>query len=118
MRKADSYRSAKKAKARSKGGGKKGAIPPKLAPVSVPPNLAAALSLSGAAASANVLAIKEAAAQASKLTIEDVDKAMEAALTRHQKAGGEAPLELSPTFAARARHLGWVENVEFKEVRK
>jgi hypothetical protein len=52
---------------------------------------------------------------AKKITVDDVDKALEQALTRHQAAGNVNPLPLNSMFAARARSLGWVENVEFVE---
>jgi hypothetical protein len=58
----------------------------------------------------------EAAVEATKkLTVEDVDKAMEKVLTAWQGAGHEGPIPLNPMFAARARGLGWVEKVEFVE---
>lgn len=52
---------------------------------------------------------------AKKLTAADIDKALEATLTRWQAEGRREPLPLSPLFAARARQLGWAENVEFAE---
>lgn len=59
--------------------------------------------------------VEEATAAAKKLTVADVDKAMETALTVWQTAGQEGPLSLSKMFAARARQLAWVEGVEFVE---
>lgn len=59
--------------------------------------------------------VEQAADAAKKLTVADVDKAMEAALSAWQHAQREDPLPLSKMFAARARQLGWVENVEFVE---
>lgn len=74
---------------------------------STPPN---------APVSAPVAATVEQATEATKkLTIEDVDRAMEAALSTWQGAKREDPLPLNKMFAARARQLGWVENVEFAE---
>lgn len=59
--------------------------------------------------------VEQATAAAKKLTVEDVDKAMEAALSVWHGAKREDPLPLNKMFAARARQLGWVENVEFVE---
>lgn len=59
--------------------------------------------------------VEQATAAAKKLTVEDVDKALEKALTGWQGAGREGPMPLSPMFAARARQLLWVEGVEFIE---
>lgn len=50
-----------------------------------------------------------------RITVEDVDKALEAALSGWQSTGQEGPLPLSKLFAARARQLLWVEGVEFEE---
>lgn len=61
------------------------------------------------------VAPEQAVAAAAKLTPADVDKAMEAALSKWQGAGRQDPLPLGKLFAARARQLGWVENVEFVE---
>lgn len=61
---------------------------------------------------------KAAEAAAKKITAGDVDKAMEAALTRWQAERRQGPLPLSALFAARARALGWVEHVEFEEDRR
>lgn len=58
---------------------------------------------------------EQAVKAAAKLTVEDVDKALEAALSKWQADRHEDPLPLSKLFAARARQLGWVENVEFVE---
>ena len=58
---------------------------------------------------------EKAAAAAKKLTVADVDKALEATLSAWQSAGHVEPLPLSRLFSARARQLGWVENVEFTE---
>lgn len=58
---------------------------------------------------------EKAAAAAKKLTPADVDKALEGALNGWQTAGNEGPMPLSRLFAARARALLWVENVEFVE---
>lgn len=55
---------------------------------------------------------------AKKLTLEDIDKALEEALTKWQGAGHTDPLTLSKPFAARARQIGWVEGVEFVEAKK
>lgn len=52
---------------------------------------------------------------AKKITVADVDKAMEAALSRWQEERRPGPLPLSKVFAARARQLGWVEHSEFVE---
>ena len=52
---------------------------------------------------------------AKKITADDVDRALEATLSRWQADGREGPLPLSKLFAARARTLGWVEDVEFVE---
>lgn len=57
-----------------------------------------------------------AAEQAKKLTPEDIDAALEKALTRWQyEAKRTDPMPLSRLFAARARQLGWAEGVEFVE---
>lgn len=61
--------------------------------------------------------VERAVDAAKKITIEDVDKAMEAALDSWQKGGHQEPLPLTKLFAARARQKGWVENVEFVEER-
>lgn len=58
---------------------------------------------------------EKAIAAAKKLTVEDIDRAMELALSAHQRAGHVDPLPLNATFAARARALLWVEGVEFVE---
>lgn len=58
---------------------------------------------------------EKAVAAAAKLTAADVDKALEAALSGWQGTGQEGPMPLSKLFAARARQLGWVEDVEFVE---
>lgn len=58
---------------------------------------------------------EELAIAAKKLTPEDIDKALEATLNSWHKSGRVDPLPLSRLFAARARHLGWVEGVEFIE---
>lgn len=58
---------------------------------------------------------EQAVEAAKKITPEDVDKALEAALSNWQKERREGPLPLSRLFAARARTLGWVEGVEFVE---
>jgi hypothetical protein len=52
---------------------------------------------------------------AKKLTAEDIDKALEATLSKWQADRHREPLPLSKLFAARARQLGWVEDVEFAE---
>ena len=55
---------------------------------------------------------------AKKLTPEDIDKALEASLTKWQYEQHRVdPLPLSRLFAARARQLGWAEGVEFVEER-
>lgn len=59
--------------------------------------------------------VEQATVAATKLTIADIDKAMEAALSRWQAAKREDPLPLNKMFSARARQLGWVEGVEFAE---
>lgn len=59
--------------------------------------------------------VEQATTAAKKLTIEDVDLALEAALTNWHKAGEQGPLPMSKLFAARARQLNWVEDVEFVE---
>lgn len=59
--------------------------------------------------------VEKAAEAAKKITIADVDKAMEAALTRWQADRKPGPMPMSKVFAARARQLGWVEDVEFVE---
>lgn len=59
--------------------------------------------------------VEQATEAAKKITAADVDKALETALSVWQTAGREDPLPLSKLFAARARQLGWVENVEFVE---
>lgn len=59
--------------------------------------------------------VEQAAEAAKKLTVVDIDKAMEAALSNWQREGHEDPLLLSKLFAVRARQLGWVEDVEFVE---
>lgn len=59
--------------------------------------------------------VEQATAAAKKLTVEDVDKALETALSVWQTGGQEGPLPLSKLFAARARQLLWVEGVEFEE---
>jgi hypothetical protein len=59
--------------------------------------------------------VEQATEAAKKLTVADVDKAMESALTKWQAAKHEEPLPMNAMFAARARVLGWVENVEFVE---
>lgn len=58
---------------------------------------------------------EKAVAAAKKLTIADIDRAMEKALSAHQTAGNEGPLPLSKMFAERARALLWVEGTEFVE---
>jgi hypothetical protein len=61
---------------------------------------------------------QEAAAveAAKKITTEDVDKALEAALTNWQhKMHRLDPMPLSRLMAARARAIGWAEGVEFYE---
>lgn len=60
---------------------------------------------------------KEAAVQAAKkITPEDIDAALEKALTRWQHVEHRVdPMPLSRLFAARARALGWTEGVEFYE---
>lgn len=63
----------------------------------------------------NPVNVEKAVAAAKKLTAEDIDRAMEKALSAHQKAGHVEPLPLNPLFAARARSLHWVEGVEFVE---
>jgi hypothetical protein len=60
--------------------------------------------------------VERAAEAAKKITAEDVDKALEKALTNWQAAQHQEPLPLSKLFAARARTLGWAEDVEFREV--
>jgi hypothetical protein len=52
---------------------------------------------------------------AKKVTISDIDKALENALSKWQSGGHVEPLPLSRIFAARARQIGWVEGVEFEE---
>lgn len=52
---------------------------------------------------------------ATKITIEDIDKALENTLSNWQAEGRTEPLPLSKLFAARARQLGWIEGVEFTE---
>lgn len=64
------------------------------------------------AASKPQLTEEEAAA---KITVEDIDKALENTLTKWQTDLHQEPLPLSRLFAARARALGWVEGVEFEE---
>lgn len=59
--------------------------------------------------------VEQATAAAKKLTVDDVDLALEAALTNWHKAGEQGPLPMSKLFAARARQLNWAENVEFVE---
>lgn len=59
--------------------------------------------------------VEQATEAAKKLTVEDVDRALEAALSGWQSTGQEGPLPLSKLFAARARQLLWVEGVEFVE---
>lgn len=59
--------------------------------------------------------VEQATAAAKKLTMEDVDKALEQALSGWQGTGQEDPMPLSKLFAARARQLLWVEGVEFVE---
>lgn len=59
--------------------------------------------------------VEQATEAAKKLTVEDVDKALEAALSGWQAADHAEPLPLSKLFAARARQLLWVEGVEFAE---
>lgn len=59
---------------------------------------------------------EKAVEAAKKLTAADIDKALEATLSTWQGVGNEGPLPLSRIFAARARALGWVEDVEFSEV--
>lgn len=58
---------------------------------------------------------EQIAEAAQKLTAADIDKALEATLTKWQAAGRREPLPLSKLFAARARQLGWAEDVEFVE---
>lgn len=58
---------------------------------------------------------EKAVEAAKKITIEDIDRAMEKALSAHQKAGNVGPLPLNKAFADRARALHWVEGVEFEE---
>lgn len=59
--------------------------------------------------------IEDAVDIAKKLTVADIDKTMEAALSKWQAARQQGPMPLSKLFAARARQLGWVEDVEFEE---
>lgn len=60
---------------------------------------------------------EEAAVQAAKkITVEDVDAALEKALTKWQHVDKRTdPMPMSKVFAARARALGWAEGVEFQE---
>jgi hypothetical protein len=67
-------------------------------------------------AKANISPEQEAAAvqAAKKITVEDVDAALEKALTNWQHTQKRVdPMPLSKVFAARARALGWSEGVEF-----
>lgn len=59
--------------------------------------------------------VEQATESVKKLTVTDIDKALESALSRWQAAQNEHPMPLSKLFAARARQLGWVEDVEFVE---
>lgn len=58
---------------------------------------------------------EKAVAAAKGLTVEDIDRAMENALSLHHKLGSEQPLPLNKAFADRARALHWIEGVEFVE---
>lgn len=58
---------------------------------------------------------QQAEEAAKKITTEDVDKAMESALSKWQADRNEGPMPLTKIFAARARALGWVEDAEFYE---
>jgi hypothetical protein len=60
---------------------------------------------------------EQVADAAKKLTVDDVDKALEKTLTDWQSTGHVEPLQLGTIFAARARQIGWVEDVEFIEVK-
>ena len=60
----------------------------------------------------NLNAMNDAAA---KIGVPDVDKALEAALSKHQASGDVMPLSLNKAFSERARALNWVEGVEFVE---
>lgn len=69
-------------------------------------------------AKANIPPEQAAAAveAAKKITVEDVDAALEKALTNWQHVQKRVdPMPLSKVFAARARALGWSEDVEFYE---
>ena len=60
--------------------------------------------------------VADANARAKKITADDVDAALEKALTHWQhELMRTDPMALSPIFAARARSLGWAEGVEFVE---
>ncbi len=60
--------------------------------------------------------LADANARAKKITADDVDAALEKALTHWQhELLRTDPMALSPIFAARARALGWAEGVEFVE---
>lgn len=118
MRSAGTYRSAKrlatKAEKRKKQHSPAPSEPSRRAPGI---RVDDALTMSPGALAAISAQTKAAEAEAKKLTVTDIDDAMEKALTKHQATGNPDPLPLSGRFAIRARLLGWVENVEFVEVR-
>lgn len=116
MRSAESYRAAKRLSKKALRRQQKAARPASAAATRVLGTWAAKGGTLTAGERAAVEAHARAATkEAERLTVTDVDKAMENALTAHQTAGRSDPLGLSPPFAARARALGWVENVEFME---
>lgn len=86
--------------------------------ISPPSDLVSLNALSLKPAPAPEATVEQATKAAAKLTAADVDRAMEAALSKHQASGAREPLVLSRLFAARARLLGWVEDVEFVEERE
>lgn len=83
--------------------------------VSQPADLAAMNALSAPPEEIVPEEVAAALEAAKKITPEDIDKAMESALTRWQADRRDGPMPLSTILSARARALGWVEDVEFYE---
>lgn len=116
MRTAESYRSAKKSVTKAR---RRKPAPSQAAsePHTAIPNAwePGALALSPGALASISAQTKLATAEAKKITVQDVDEAMERALTKHQASGASYPLPLNRAFSIRARLMGWIENVEFME---
>lgn len=116
MRAAESYRSAKRAKRIADKRARRAIRPGSAGPERVDGLWAAQGGTLTPGQSAAIQAQARAAlSEAKKLTVADIDAALEAALTKHQLDRNGAPLPLPPLLAARARSLNWVEEVEFIE---